>query len=245
MVVAALGFGPLDVSAQEARIQSGASGSSERFTSGSSRISALRWRESRESVRSGGTERRFTRGETESAPAVDIQVTTAMVPNVLAEDDFTAHMFKNALYRDKVLNRIQAEEAMADAQSAAETALEEFFAAERDLARITDEYDGRRPTEIDADIAALDPSSPDLEADLAALEEERTRAESFEAQRVEREMSATQAADRAAVAMRAVSEAQTSLAAAKTAEAAALKAATNGRQMSEAEISYFQARLGL
>ncbi|MEZ5777105.1 MAG: hypothetical protein R3E44_01955 [Paracoccaceae bacterium] len=238
LVVSGLAQGPQSASAQEGGRALEDVTTSDWLTSGFDRVSSLHSRD-------GPETRSFVNRETDLDVPEAVEIMAVDVPHVLGRDDYTAHMFKNAAYRDSVLKRLEAERALAAAQSDAESVLAASFAAENDLARLVREYEGRSWAAIDADIQVLDPASPTMEAELSALTEERDRADAFETERAILVSTAAEAAAGAEAAMRVVNNAENVLASALAAETAALKAASNGRPMSEVEIAYFQARLGL
>lgn len=152
-------------------------------------------------------------------------------PTALANASPNSQVGRIAAYRDAALETQGAEAAITQAET-------DLTAAQADLAALGSSYTGRSTTDIDTDIAALDPTATDYQASLDALNAERTAAAEYEA---EQALKTTAVAEAEA----ALIAAQEAAAAAAATEDDALLAAADGRSLSPEAIAYLRSKLGL
>ncbi|HMO06812.1 MAG TPA: hypothetical protein PKD10_04075 [Paracoccaceae bacterium] len=163
-------------------------------------------------------------------------------PQALANASPNSQVGRIATYRDAVLGTRSATGDIADAQT--------VLAAARDaLSAYDGSYDGRTRAEIEADIARLDPESPDYDAEfagsfedpeaaLSGLQDDLAAAVAHEDGREELAGAVTAAEDDLAAAEQAAEDAA-------AAEADALLAASGGRTLSPEALAELHRLLGL
>lgn len=150
-----------------------------------------------------------------------------------------------ATYRDAALETISAADALDAASETLGAATDTLAAKEAELQALDEAYAGRTAAEIDAEIAALDPSAADYQQQVDALTEERLGAESYETERAALEAEVADASDAVTEAETGLTDAETALTEAETLEEEALMSASNGRVLSEPALDYLRGELGL
>lgn len=165
--------------------------------------------------------------------------------NAFANASPNSQVGRIATYRDAALDTISATDALDAATEAIGEETENLAAREAELQSLDDAYTGRTTAEIDADIAALDPSATDYQEQVDALAEERIGAETYETERAALETEIADATDAVTEAEAGLTDAEMALTEAETLEQEALMSASNGRVLSEPALDYLRSELGL
>jgi hypothetical protein len=166
-------------------------------------------------------------------------------PQALANAAPNSQVGRIAAYKTAALGTIAAAEAALTAQADKDAAQALLDSANADLAVLDEAYTGLSTAEIDATVAALDPAALDYQAQLDALNADRTAAAQHEADRAELQTAADNAAAAVTEADLDLTEAEAEAEAAETAESDALLMASGGRELSNEAIAYIRDLLGL
>lgn len=166
-------------------------------------------------------------------------------PNALENASPNSQVGRIALYRDAARATIVAGEAVTLAEGDLALAQDDLVTAIAALDAYDASYSGRLLSDIDADIAALDPADPAYQTTLDALTAERDAAVSYEEGRVQLAADLDAATTGVFDAEAALDEATTAAEDAQASEDEALLTASNGRDLSDEAIAYIREQLGL